>query len=91
MGRKTTTRRGYGSRHQHLRKHWAPRVATGTVVCWRCGNLIARGAAWDLGHDDHDRTKYRGPEHAACNRAAAGRAAHAPPPPSPAPRPISTW
>jgi hypothetical protein len=29
---------------------------------------------WDLGHDDHDRSITRGPEHRdRCNRAAAGR------------------
>ena len=27
--------------------------------------------AWDLGHDDYDRSIYRGPEHARCNRSAA--------------------
>jgi len=31
--------------------------------CWRCGELIRPGQPWHLGHDDYDRTKYRGPEH----------------------------
>lgn len=70
--RRTTTARGYGyTVHQKLRQQWAPKVATGTVTCWRCGKLIGRTEPWDLGHDDHDRTRYRGPEHARCNRSAA--------------------
>lgn len=69
--------RGYDAEHDKLRARWAQLVEGGTVTCWRCGNLIHPGTAWDLGHDDHDRTKYRGPEHAnQCNRAAAGRASH---------------
>jgi hypothetical protein len=58
-----TAARGYGGPHQKLRKWWAPRVATGQVLCWRCGHPIRPGEAWDLGHDDHDRSIYRGPEH----------------------------
>lgn len=70
--RGTTTARGYGTQHQALRRQWAPKVATGTVTCWRCGRLISSTEPWDLGHDDHDRTRYRGPEHAnRCNRASA--------------------
>jgi hypothetical protein len=75
--RGNSNQRGYGVEHQALRRQWAPRVATGSVPCSRCGELILPGQAWDLGHDDNDRTKYNGPEHAnRCNRAAAGRAAH---------------
>jgi hypothetical protein len=59
-----TTARGYGTHHRGLRAWWAPRVARGNINCWRCGHPIRTGQAWDLGHDDHDRTKYRGPEHA---------------------------
>lgn len=74
----STNSRGYNYKHQKLRKQLAPKVATGQVECWRCGELIEPGQAWDLGHDDDDRTRYRGPEHAArCNRAAAGRKAAA--------------
>lgn len=64
--------RGYDAEHDRERARWAPIVATGHVKCWRCGDYIAAGAAWDLGHDDRYRSKYRGPEHAACNRATAG-------------------
>lgn len=72
--RGTSTQRGYGPTHQALRARWAPQVATGTVRCWRCGELIRADEPWDLGHDDNDRSITRGPEHAArCNRSAAGR------------------
>jgi hypothetical protein len=69
----STTARGYGAQHQALRKEWAPLVATGQVTCPRCGWPISPSQAWDLGHDDHDRTVYRGPEHQRCNRAAGAR------------------
>jgi hypothetical protein len=79
----TTTRRGYGWRHQKLRARWAPIVAAGGVHCARgeqClrrdqpgGTLIVPGEPWDLGHDDLDRSIYTGPEHQRCNRATAGR------------------
>lgn len=71
--------RGYGSDHDRERARWAPIVATGNVKCWRCGDYIGSSAAWDLGHDETDRSKYRGPEHVGreCpkggNRATAGR------------------
>ncbi len=64
--------RGYGTRHDTERKRWVPLVATGNVKCWRCGERIPAGP-FDLGHDDEDRSKYRGPEHVACNRATASR------------------
>ena len=67
--RASTTRRGYGSRHQRLRKLLAPFVVAGLATCTRCGRPILPGAPWDLGHDDIDRGRYRGPEHRACNRA----------------------
>lgn len=74
MRRATTTQRGYGSGHKRMRAQWAPKVATGTVTCWRCGELIAPDDPWDLGHDDDDRSIYRGPEHAGpCNRSAAAK------------------
>lgn len=65
--------RGYGSDHKASRARWAPLVAAGNVKCWRCGDYIAAGEPFDLGHDDQDRSKYRGPEHVGCNRATAGR------------------
>jgi hypothetical protein len=74
-----TTARGYGHNHQQLRKWWRPRVDAGLVDCWRCGQPIQPGQPWDLGHDDHDRTQYHGPEHrgrqcpAGANRATYGR------------------
>lgn len=69
-----TTARGYGHAHQKLRARLAPLVATGAVACARCGNPIAPTEQWDLGHDDLDRERYSGPEHARCNRATSGRA-----------------
>lgn len=69
----STAERGYGSAHQRLRKWWTPRVERGEVDCARCGRWIAPGSEWDLGHDDHDRSRYSGPEHQACNRATSGR------------------
>ena len=71
--RGTSTQRGYGTEHRNLRNQWRPQVEAGTVHCARCGRPIQPGQPWDLGHDDHDRTRYRGPEHARCNRATAGR------------------
>ena len=76
MTRPSTAARGYGRRHQQLRGYWAARIAAGGVWCARCKQEIVPGAAWDLGHDDRDRTKYVGPEHASCNRATK---AHQPP------------
>jgi hypothetical protein len=42
------------------------------ITCWRCGEQI-NPHDWALGHDDHDRTRYRGPECPPCNYATAGR------------------
>ena len=67
----STAQRGYGYSHQTLRRYWTPYVNAGFVTCWRCNCLIQPGTAWDLGHDDDDRSIYRGPEHAYCNRSAA--------------------
>jgi hypothetical protein len=66
-----TTTDGYGWDHQQKRAAIAPRVNAGLVNCWRCGRPITPGTPWHLGHDDHDRTIYRGPEHQHCNTSAA--------------------
>ncbi len=58
-----TTARGYGGKHQALGKRVAVLVASGAAVCWRCSRPILPWMAWDLGHDDSDRSIYRGPEH----------------------------
>jgi len=71
--RLSTTKRGYGMGHQARRRVMAPLVASGLATCTRCGEPIEPGTPWDLGHDDYDRTKYSGPEHAACNRGAPSR------------------
>lgn len=71
--RGTRQQRGYGLEHEAERKRWSPLVATGGVKCWRCRERISADEPWDLGHDDRDRSKYRGPEHVRCNRATAAR------------------
>ena len=63
----------YPGEHRAIRRALAPQVAAGAVSCWRCGRRILPGQPWDLGHDDEDRGRYRGPEHAGCNRKAGGR------------------
>jgi hypothetical protein len=64
----TTAERGYGYEHRKLRERWRPRVERGDVACSRCGLPIEPGAAWDLAHDPADRSRWIGPQHAACNR-----------------------
>jgi hypothetical protein len=87
IGRKgKTTARGYGRQHQRRRAELAPYVAAGLVDCWRCEQRIRPGQPWDLGHDDSDRTRYRGAEHQACNRGAPGKRRA-----DPAPRPRTRW
>jgi hypothetical protein len=71
--RPSTAERGYGTAHQALRTQWKPRVEAGEATCWRCTQPILPGTPWDLGHDDEDRTRYRGPEHVKCNRSTASR------------------
>lgn len=73
MPRASTTERGYGADHRRTRDDWAPLVNAGLVTCWRCSKLIQPGSPWDLGHDDEDRTIYRGPEHPRCNRRAGAK------------------
>lgn len=82
----TTAARGYGHHHQQRRRRWQQRINRGELVtCWRCGHPIQPGQPWDLGHDDHDRTITRGPEHQHCNRATASRRPPRQRPPEPHP------
>jgi hypothetical protein len=71
--RGSTADRGYGSAHQRERARWAPRVLAGECYCWRCDTWLDPREPWDLGHDDNDRSIYRGPECRPCNRATNGR------------------
>lgn len=75
LRRGTRAERNYGPEHRALRRMWQRRIDDGSVACTRCGKPISPEQAWDLGHDDHDRSKWTGPEHAYCNRSAGGRAA----------------
>lgn len=80
---KSTAARGYGGEHAKLRKRITELVESGGAVCWRCGQLIVPRkirrkdgrlvSNWHLGHDDNDRTVYRGPEHERCNIGAVSR------------------
>jgi hypothetical protein len=65
--------RGYGPAHYKQRAMLLPFVRSGMAVCGRCGEAILPGDPWDLGHDDFDRSRYTGPEHASCNRGAPNR------------------
>lgn len=57
--------RGYNADHYRDRQAWTPHVATGTVHCWRCGQLIV--GEFDLGHRPGLPSH---PEHPRCNRGA---------------------
>lgn len=70
--RGNTTRRGYGSPHQALRKQLLEQFEPGQP-CARCGKPIRSKADAQLGHDDQDRSRYKGLEHVRCNEATAGR------------------
>jgi hypothetical protein len=58
----STTKRGYGTKHQRLRRMWQRRLDSGEFSgCARCGLPIVRGMRWDPGHEDSDRSHYSGP------------------------------
>ncbi len=57
-------RRAAMAGHMVVRRSWARRVALGLVDCARCGLRVESGQPWDLEHDDLDRRRYVGPEHA---------------------------
>ena len=73
--RGTRQQRGYDAEHDRMAQEWRAKVARGErVICWRCGERITDPSDCHLGHDDHDRSITRGPEHGRrCNLAAAGR------------------
>ena len=71
--RGTRQQRGYGPEHTRLRRDYQARMNRGEpFTCWRCGDPIDP-EHWMLGHDDNDRTTWRGPECIPCNCATAGR------------------
>ena len=73
-GRGSTWARGYTGTHRKLRNQLQRRMDLGELFdCWRCGEPIQPGEPFDLGHDDLDRSIWRGPEHRRCNRATSGR------------------
>lgn len=69
----STTERGYGHKHQQKRAEYQKVVDAGAAECWRCHDPVPPGSEWQLGHDDHDRTKYRGVECVKCNESTGGR------------------
>lgn len=69
--RGTSAQRGYGAKHQALRRSWQARVDRGELIrCATCGAPIT-GTQWHLGHTP-DRTAYRGPECISCNTSEGG-------------------
>jgi hypothetical protein len=76
--RGTRQERGYGAEHDRLKADLQRRMDAGEVfTCWRCAELgrphPVDPTSWDLGHDDVDRSVYRGPECPGGNRATNGR------------------
>lgn len=65
--RLSSTQRGYGMAHIRERAKWKPIVEAGGATCSLCGDPIEPGSSWHLDHTP-DRTAYRGPAHASCNR-----------------------
>lgn len=65
--RGTRQQRGYDAAHDRLRADYQRRMNAGEVfACWRCQEAgrphLVDPTDWHLGHDDDDRTIYRGPE-----------------------------
>lgn len=76
--RGTRQERGYDAEHDRIRAAYQRRMDAGeTFVCWRCAELgrphDVDPRDWHLGHDDADRSRYRGPECPAGNLATNGR------------------
>jgi hypothetical protein len=69
---KSREARGYGGAHRQAREKYAALVATGLATCARCGGPIAKGAPFDLDHDD-SRGGYLGVSHPGCNRTAGAK------------------
>jgi hypothetical protein len=71
----TTAQRGYGNLHRRTRLAYLAHLRDNPgLPCWRCGQPMyyEDRANLDLGHDDNNRSVYRGLEHAGrCNRSAA--------------------
>lgn len=64
--------RGYDTRHDRMRAALVTRMNAGeTIHCIDCGVKLTP-ATLDLGHTE-DRTAYRGPQCATCNRSDGGR------------------
>ena len=63
----------YGSPHRLMRKRLEPLVATGTVPCARCGELIGAHELWELDHRDDGRG-WLGPSHQRGNARAGWQA-----------------
>lgn len=72
QARPNTTSRGYGAKHQALRRKLLQKFVPGQP-CARCRLPIRSRADAQLGHLDGDRSRYRGLEHVACNEATSGR------------------
>jgi hypothetical protein len=76
------TGRQRGVRDQRVRLALAPAVASGTVLCPRCGDPIRPDEPWDVGHvlalaEGGHPAGPRRPEHAACNRRAGAQMVNA--------------
>ncbi len=59
--------------HRAKVKEYKALQAAGIASCWRCGQWLAPGMEMHAGHDDYDRTVYRGPECGTCSRNTAAR------------------